>query len=185
MFDFLLPPISWALLAEIFTRFLLLSLLATGGVISLAPEIYKIMVGDLKLLNDVQFTTSLAIAQSAPGPNVLFLTVMGWQAAGFWGALSVTVGALIPSAILALWVRRISDARADQRWVRALREGLAPVVIGLTFASAWILSKPWKDNHPILVFVGVAALLAAFSRVSPLLLILFGALIGIIGFRGI
>lgn len=181
MMEFLTPSISWALLGEVFARFLLLSLLATGGAISLAPEMHRFMVGDLRLLSDTQFTSSIAIAQAAPGPNILFVTVMGWQAAGPWGALAITVGVLAPSACLVVLVHRLSQANAKTIWVRAMKEGLAPVVIGLTFATGWILGKAWSAQTAVLIFVAVIALVSALTRIAPVLLILLGAVVGLSG----
>ncbi|MGA1336909.1 MAG: chromate transporter, partial [Burkholderiaceae bacterium] len=100
------PDLGWGLILEIFLRFLLLSLLATGGALSLAPAMHKYLVVQKGLITDTQFIGSIALAQSAPGPNVLFVTVLGWQAAGFWGALAMTVGCLIPSAVLAVYAGR-------------------------------------------------------------------------------
>ena len=78
------PDLSTAL--TLFGHFSALSLLAVGGAISLAPEMHRLMVGQLHLLTDSQFNASIAIAQAAPGPNVLFVAVLGYQAVGWLGA---------------------------------------------------------------------------------------------------
>ena len=70
----------------LFGHFLLLSLLAVGGAIATAPDMHRYMVTDHHWLTDAQFTSSIAIAQAAPGPNLLFVAVLGWNAAGPWGA---------------------------------------------------------------------------------------------------
>lgn len=179
--DFFLPSVPPTVLFDVFQHFLLMSLLATGGAITLAPEMHRYMVGQTGLLTDTQFTSSIAIAQAAPGPNLLFVTVMGWQAAGVWGALATTIGVLTPSAILVVLVNRFSNSRADSAWVQAMKEGLAPVVIALMLATAWILAEPWFDNVNVLALVMLAAGLAAFTRIAPVLLIAVGALIGGLG----
>ena len=69
-------------LVTLFGHFLLLSLLSIGGAITVAPDMHRVMVDQMGLLNDAQFNASIAIAQAAPGPNVLFVAVMGYQAAG-------------------------------------------------------------------------------------------------------
>ena len=73
--------ITAALLLTLFLHFLLLSLLAVGGAITVLPDMHRLLVSQLGLLTDAQFAASIAIAQAAPGPNVLFVAVMGWQAA--------------------------------------------------------------------------------------------------------
>lgn len=167
---------------QLLGHFLLLSLLATGGAITLAPEMYRYMVLETGLLTDVQFTSSIAIAQAAPGPNILFVTVMGWQAAGWLGALAATIGILVPSATLVMLMHRFSRARSDALWVKAVKEGLAPVVIALLLATSWILSEHWADQWHVLALVLATALITTFTRIPPVLLIAAGAALGAIGF---
>jgi chromate transporter len=160
-------------LFDLLIHFLMLSLLATGGAITLAPEMHRYMVTEMGLLSDAQFTASIAIAQAAPGPNILFVTVLGWQAMGPMGALATTAGVLIPSAGLAVMVNRVSHQHADAVWMR-----LAPVVIALMLATTWILSEQWWGEPRVLLLAVVSAALVAMTRLPPLAMILAGALIG-------
>lgn len=166
---------------QLFLHFLLLSLLATGGAITLTPEMHRYMVIETGLLTEMQFTSSIAIAQASPGPNILFVTVMGWQAAGWMGALVATLGILLPSAALVMVTHRFSHARADALWIKAVKEGLAPVVIALLLATSWILSEPWAGQWRMLALVIAAALITTFTRTPPVLLIAIGAMIGGLG----
>ena len=61
------------------THFLSLSLLAVGGAITTAPDMHRYLVTQQHWLSDSQFTSSIALAQSAPGPNVLFIALFGWN----------------------------------------------------------------------------------------------------------
>ena len=67
----------------LFGHFFMLSFLSFGGAMSVAPDMHRYLVDQTGLLSDVQFNASIAIAQASPGPNVLFVVVMGWQAAGW------------------------------------------------------------------------------------------------------
>ncbi|MFZ9069704.1 MAG: chromate transporter [Burkholderiaceae bacterium] len=176
------PDLGWGLILEIFLRFLLLSLLATGGALSLAPAMHKYLVVQKGLITDTQFIGSIALAQSAPGPNVLFVTVLGWQAAGFWGALAMTVGCLIPSAVLAVYAGRKIVSNPNSFWMRGLREGLAPIAIGLTFATAVVLLKPWITEWRVWLLTIASISVAYFTRLAPIYLIAVGAAIGAFGF---
>ena len=178
----LTPDVGWALILEIFLRFLLLSLLATGGALSLAPAMHKYLVVQKGLITDTQFIGSIALAQSAPGPNVLFVTVLGWQAAGFWGAVAMTVGCLIPSAFLAVYAGRKIVSNPNSFWMRGLREGLAPIAIGLTFATAVVLLKPWIMEWRVWLLTLASIGVAYFTRLAPIYLIATGAAIGAFGF---
>lgn len=174
------PVASWSILWDVFLHFALLSMLAVGGAVTLAPEMHRYMVDQTGLLTDMQFTSSIAIAQAAPGPNLLFVTIMGWQIGGPLGALATTVGIVAPAAALVLTVNRISHAHSDAIWVRSTKEGLAPIAIALMLSTAWILSEPWifEGRTGLIAGVIVAALITFFTRVQPVLLILAGGLAG-------
>jgi len=169
-----LPAIDWLAL---FGHFLLLSLLAIGGAITVAPDMHRVMVDQMGLLTDAQFSASIAIAQASPGPNVLFVAVMGYQAAGLPGAAVTLFGIMLPSTTLALAAARWGHARRDWRAVQAFKAGMAPLVIGLLFATGWILSSEtagWR--HGLLTLA--AAVLVWRTRVHLLLLIAAGAVLG-------
>ena len=172
-----LPPAD---LAALFGHFLLLSLLSIGGAIVVAPDMYRVMVTQMGLLTDAQFTASIAIAQASPGPNVLFVAVMGYQAAGFFGAAVTLLGILLPSTTLAFVAARWGHARREQRAVRAFNAGLAPIVIALLVATGWILSAQTPGwNHLLLTIP--AALLVWRTRIHLLWLIAAGGIIGAFG----
>jgi chromate transporter len=165
---------------DVFLHFLMLSLLAIGGAISTAPDMHRYLVGQTGLLTDAQFNASIAIAQAAPGPNVLFVAVMGYQAGGLLGVAATMLGIMLPSTTLALAAARWGGARRDWPSVRAFTAGLAPVTITLFVATAWILSVQapgWKHW----VVTAVAALVVWRTRVHLLVLILCGALLGAAG----
>jgi chromate transporter len=166
--------------SSLFIHFLLLSLLAIGGAITVAPDMHRVLVGEMGLLNDAQFNASIAIAQASPGPNVLFVAVMGYQAAGLLGAAAALSGIMLPSTTLALAAARWSHARREQRSVQAFKAGMAPLVIALMFATAWILTVQvpgWR--HVALALI--ATVLVWRTRIHLLVLIAAGAAIGALG----
>ena len=71
-----LTPQDWL---SLFNHFASLSLLAVGGAITAAPDMHRFLVDETHWLSDSQFTSSIALAQGAPGPNVLFVALMGWN----------------------------------------------------------------------------------------------------------
>ncbi|HZP91555.1 MAG TPA: chromate transporter [Burkholderiales bacterium] len=165
---------------SLFGHFLLLSLLAIGGAITVAPDMHRVMVNQMGLLTDAQFTASIAIAQASPGPNVLFVAVMGYQAAGLAGAAATFAGIMLPSTTLALAASRWGHVRRDWLAVRAFKAGMAPIVIALMFATGWILSAeaPGWRHLPLTV---AAALLVWRTRIHLLALIAVGAILGALG----
>ena len=178
MSELILSAPDWPLLTEIFLRFLMLSLLATGGALAIAPGMHAYLVGERGLLTDAQFVGAIALAQAAPGPNVLFVTVLGWQAAGLGGAIAMTLGALLPSAMLAVYAGRIVGSHPQSPFMKALREGLAPLAVGLTFSTGVLLLTPWVTDLKMMAVVLVTTAVAYKTKLQPIFMILTGALLG-------
>ncbi len=168
---------DWLILSG---HFLLLSLLSIGGAITVASDMHRVMVDQMGLITDAQFSASIAIAQASPGPNVLFVAVMGYQAAGIAGAVAILTAIMLPSTTLALVAARWGQARRHWLSVRALKAGMAPLVVGLLLATGWILATSIDGWHH-LVLTAIAALLVWKTRVHLLLMIAAGAVIGAIG----
>ncbi len=167
-------------LLSLFGHFLVFSLLSIGGAITVAPEMHRVLVSEMGALTDAQFTASIAIAQAAPGPNILFVAVMGYQAAGLAGVAATLCGIMLPATTLALVVSRWGHARQDWRAVRAFKSGMAPIVIGLLVATGWILTVQ-APGWPHVALTLVAALLAWRTRVHLLAMIAVGAAMGALG----
>jgi chromate transporter len=167
-------------LAALFGHFLLLSLLAIGGAIVVAPDMHRVMVTQMGLLTDAQFNASIAIAQASPGPNVLFVAVMGYQAAGLAGAAVTLLGIMLPSTTVALAAARWGHARREHRALRAFNAGMAPIVIALTLATGWILAAQTPGWRP-LVATAATALLVWRTRIHLLWLIAAGGIAGALG----
>jgi chromate transporter len=180
---------EWAALG---LHFLSLSLLAVGGAIVTAPDMHRYLVGERGWISDAEFVASIAIAQAAPGPNLLFVALLGWHvglhAAGAWGAaLGVTVamaGTLLPSTLLTLGATRWVHRRRDWRGVRAFKQGLAPVVVALILATAVVLmshhAAGWA-SVPVWLLAITTALVMWRTRLHLLWLLALGALLGALG----
>ncbi len=161
-------------------HFLMLSLLSIGGAIAVAPDMHRWMVIDAALLSDAQFTSAIAIAQAAPGPNLLFVPLLGYQVAGLAGAAVALAGIMIPSTTLALLAARWGAARADWRAVRAFKAGMAPLTLALIAATGWLLAAP-AGQWASLALTLAAALLVWRTRLHLLWLIGAGAAFGAMG----
>ena len=182
------------------THFLSLSLLAVGGVISTVPDMHRTLVEQNRWLSDGQFNASIAIAQAAPGPNVLFVALMGWNvglnaggglAAGWigWssailGTLLSMTGILLPSTTLTFVASRWAHQNRELRAVRAFKQGLAPVVVALLIATSWILtaSQGASLSHwPLWLLTVVVAVIVWRTRIHLLWLLSAGAILGALG----
>ena len=155
-------------LGWLFLHCLTLSLLAVGGAVATVPELHRHVVIEHGWLSDADFTGSIALAQAAPGPNLLFVAVVGYNVAGLAGALAAMFGMLLPSTALTLVVTRWGLRRRDSRGVRAFVAGLAPVTLGLVLATGWLLARPVLDRPTAWPLLLGTVLLAWRTKLNPL-----------------
>ena len=138
----------WDWLA-LFVNYMMLSMLSVGGVITTAPEMHRYLVDQQHWLSDAQFSSSIALAQAAPGPNVLFVALLGWNIgmnaggipSAMLGMLITMSGILLPSTTLAYLTARWGQRNRDLRAVRAFKQGMGPIVIALLIATVLILAS--------------------------------------------
>lgn len=185
---------------ELFTHFASLSLLAVGGAITTAPDMHRYLVAEQGWLSDAQFSSSIALSQAAPGPNVLFVALLGWNVglnagggptagAVAWGmallgVLVTMLAIMLPSSVLTYTATRWAHRNRELRAVRAFKTGMAPIVIALLVATGWLLSashnQPARD-WPLWALTVVTTVLVWRTRLHMLWLIGAGALLGALG----
>lgn len=168
-------------LLPLFLHCLTLSLLAIGGAVATVPELHRHVVTEHGWLSDADFTGSVALAQAAPGPNLLFVAVVGYNVAGLAGAGAAMAGMLLPSTALTLVVTRWGSRRRDSRGVQAFVAGMAPVTLGLVLATGWLLARPVLERPAAWVLVLATVVVAWRTKVNPLWPIAAGAVAGALG----
>lgn len=173
--------LSLADLFGLFNHFLLLSLIAVGGAITTVADMHRFLVVEQGWMSDATFTSSIAIAQAAPGPNVLFVAVLGWNAAGVAGVLVTMLGIMLPSTTLALLAARWGARQADSFAMRVFTLGLGPLTIGLLLATGWVLTEPVRAEPAAWVLVVGTVVVMITRRCSPLWLIAAGGVVGALG----
>ncbi len=171
------PAIWWTL----FTQFLPLSLMAVGGAITLVPDMHQRLVVEHQLLSQADFTGAIALAQAAPGPNVLFVALMGWYSGGLGGAVCSMLGVMLPSTTVTLLLSRWVSARRHWLSVQAFQAGLVPVTLGLLLATGALLA-PSPAQHPAALLLAIVVALVVWRTRLPLIwLVGAGALAGAMG----
>lgn len=178
---------------SLFGHYITLSLMSVGGAISTSSEMHRFLVDQHHWLTQEQFNDSIALAQAAPGPNVLFVALMGWHVGmnagslplALLGVATTMVGVMLPSSILTYLASQWGHRNRELRAVRAFKLGMAPVVIALLLSTAWILgSSTGTDfsNWPLWL-LAVAAMFAIWrTKLHILWVIGAGALLGALGF---
>ncbi|MFC5511904.1 chromate transporter [Massilia jejuensis] len=184
--------LDWHDWLNLFGHYLLLSLMSLGGAISTTSEMHRFLVEQHGWLTQAQFNDSIAIAQAAPGPNVLFVALMGWYVginagsttAALLGVLVTMTGILLPSTIFTYQVAQWGQRNRELRPVRAFKQGMAPVVIALLLSTAWILATSAGGpgvHWPLWLLALVSCLLIWRTRLHLLWVLGAGALLGALG----
>jgi chromate transporter len=179
---------------NLFGHYLMLSMMSIGGAISTSSEMHRFLVEQHGWLTQAQFNQSLTLAQAAPGPNVLFVALMGWHvgmnagspAAALFGVLVTMVGIMTPSTLLTYTAARWGHRNRDLRAVRAFKQGMAPLVIGLLLSTAWIMASSAGEGAVAgparMWLLAVASGLVIWrTRLHLLWLLAAGALLGAFG----
>ncbi|MBC3807275.1 chromate transporter [Undibacterium seohonense] len=188
-----LLDLTWLDWLGFFLHFMLLSLLSVGGAVSTLPDMHRYLVNQQHWMSDAQFNASVALAQAAPGPNVLFVALMGWHVGAntgsLWmallGVLIAMVGIILPSATLTFSFANWSHHNRELIVVRSFKLGMAPIVIGLLLATGWIMASAPHDNArlwAVALLTAISALLVWRTQIHLLWLLGAGALCGWFGF---
>jgi chromate transporter len=168
-------------LASLAAVFAQLSLLAFGGTNSVLPEMQRQVVEVHSWVTAQEFAALFALAQAAPGPNMLVVTLIGWHVAALPGALVTTLGVAGPSSVLTFVATDVWYRFRDARWRRLVQAGLMPVTAGLVMASAALLIRTTSIGWGTGSITVVAALLFLFTRLHPLTVLAASAALGALG----
>ena len=177
---------------SLFAHYLLLSLMSIGGAISTTADMHRYLVEQHHWLTPAQFNAAIAIAQAAPGPNVLFVALMGWQVglnagstlAAFGGVAVTMTGIMLPSTTLTYLAAQWGHRNRHLLGVRTFKQGMAPIVIGLLLSTGWILAAnngTGIANWPLWLLSAASGVIIWRTRLHLLWLLAGGALLGWFG----
>ena len=133
-------------------------------------------------MSDRQFADLFAIAQAAPGPNIIVVTLIGYQVAGIAGALTATAAICAPSCVITYLVSRTFDRFRDARWRSVVQAGLVPVSVGLFAAGTFVVARAADHNLVAVCITLATAAVTYFTRLNPLWLF---AAAGVLGYLGL
>jgi chromate transporter len=158
-----------------------LSLLAFGGANAIVPELHRQVVDVMGTMSDADFTNLFALAQTAPGPNVLILPLVGWRLAGAAGLAVATAATVVPTSALALATGRVLSRAGESRLLKAVRAGLVPLAIGLILASGFVLARAADRDALSVAITVLGAFALVLSRINPIWLMAAAGAAGVAG----
>jgi chromate transporter len=162
-------------------NFSLISFLAVGGANSVVPEIHRLAVDLHGWVDDRQFSELFAIAQASPGPNVVFVTLLGYHVAGIAGALAATAAIITPTCILTYVVSRLFDRFKDAAWRNVLQTALVSMSIGLIASSTLIVARAADHDWKTMAITAASFAITYWTRVSLLVPLAAAAVLGLAG----
>lgn len=170
-----------ALLADLFLQFSILTVVAFGGITAMLPELHRLVVEQRQWMDETTFAHLFAIAQAAPGPNLLVVSLIGWKVAGIPGAIAATLAIALPMSLVIFFLYRHWERFRDAPWREAIQTGVAPLAVGLVCASGWLIgASAGLDLRGILLTLACTGLMLVRSW-HPLWYIGAGAAAGAFG----
>ena len=161
-----------------------LSLLAFGGANTIFPDMQRQIVDGHHWMTAREFASLFALAQAAPGPNMMVVSLVGWRVAGLAGTLTATFAVALPSSVLTFLVTDAWFRFRDRPWRKAMQRGLLPVTAGLLMASAALLLESTVLDWGTALIALAAAALFLRGGLHPLLVLGGAAVLGALGVAG-
>jgi chromate transporter len=158
-----------------------LSLLAFGGANAIIPEMHRQVVDVHGWLGGREFVALYALAQAAPGPNLMVVSLIGWRVSGLAGAVAATLAVGVPSSVLVLLVSGMWYRFRDAPWRKATQAGLMPVTAGVIMAGAGLFIQEAAAGWGTMAVIAVALPVFLFTRLHPLLILGTAAALGALG----
>lgn len=162
-------------LLKLFGLFAVLSMLAFGGGAGVMPDMQRAAVETYHWMTAAEFLDMFAISRAAPGPGSLIVLLIGQKAAGLPGAAVSFVAMFLPSCLIVHCLARFWHRAGQAAWRDVVERALAPVAIGLTFASALALMRTTETNAVQYGITIGGAGVFAFTKIGPLYMLAAGA----------
>lgn len=159
----------------------LLSLVSVGGMLVVLADLHRLVVVEGGWMGEDAFTSLFALAQASPGPNMLFVSLLGWRLGGMPGAVAATLAFVMPTTLLTGLVARSWARWGERHWFVVLRRGLVPLTLGLLVASSLLLIGSTGDSAMRLVLIAGAAALTFATRLPPVAILAMAGLVGALG----
>ena len=167
---------NWSLALNLITTFGVLSVLGFGGGKGIFPQMRLDVVNQYHWISGAEFASLYAIGKMVPGPATIMVTLLGFGVAGLAGAVIAALAMFVPSSLIMFLVGKRWDMYEGTPLRAIIAGGLAPVIIGMVFASVTVIGRGSLDRPAGLAIVVTIGALSMFTSLpSPLLILGAGA----------
>lgn len=159
-----------------------LACVAVGGYITTVPDLQRFVVSEHGWMTAELFVTLFAVAQAAPGPNFLIVTLLGWSVGGVIGAFVVTMAAILPTVLVAYVLAGPWERHKQARWRIVVSRTIAPIAVGMVLATGALLThSAWGGDWRRLAVTAATVAICLFTRYNPLVPLALAAGLSVLG----
>lgn len=156
---------------QIVRVFAVLSVLGFGGGKGIFPQMHVQTVETFHWVSSAQFTQFYALCRVLPGPTTIAAVPIGFAAGGVAGAALAAAAMFVPAAVLMFAASVLWRRFHDSPWRQRIGLGVAPVVVGLTWASVLAFGKGAVTGPASIAIIAAIALLALRTKLDTPVLI--------------
>ena len=164
-----------AILWQLAKSFAVISLIAIGGVNAVVPAMRQEIVDRLAWMDDTTFMQLYAITQITPGPNILIVSLIGWQMAALPGLVIATLAMLLPACTLAYFVGKLAIWLAGSKGFKLAQDALIPLAVGLIIAAGLDMAQAAAQHWLYVLVTLISAAIIVFTRINPIWALVCGA----------
>jgi chromate transporter len=172
--------VNWHAIWALARVFLPLSFVTIGGGNSILAEVEHQSIGVHHWVTPSQFLDFFAISRATPGPNSLFVVLIGYHVAGIAGALSSALALFVPTSVLLIVIARFWRRHGETEWLRAIERGLAPIAAGLVLAGTLSVLRVAEGGVLAWIVAAGAFVALRWLRANPFVLLAAGGVLFLI-----
>lgn len=181
---------------ELFWGFLKVGCFSFGGAYAAIPLIREVVL-QYGWITEEQLTYMIAVSESTPGPIMVNLaTYVGSSRAGMLGAVLATFATVLPAFFIILLITGVMKKAIEHEVVKSIMQGIAPCVIGIILATGLYMTvqncvlqekRAVIETRAVVCMFILAVCMKVYKcvrkkKMSPIVLILMGAMFGVLIF---
>lgn len=169
------------MLFSMFITFFKIGAFTFGGGYAMIPIIQEEIVDKKKWIDDDEFMDAIAVAQGSPGPVAVNTSIyVGYKIKGLPGAISATLGTVLPSLLIILAIAMFFYQYRENAIIDKVFLGIRPAVVALILSAVYKMMKKSKFGYKRLLISLGTVLIIVFFSISPIYLIIAAGIGGIV-----
>lgn len=169
---------------ELFKVFFKIGAFTFGGGFAMIPLIEKELVDKKKWIDGEEIIHLFAVAQSIPGAIAINTsTLVGYKVNKRLGAIFATLGVILPSFMIILFIASFLKSIEEYAIVKAAFKGIGAAVIILIFMAAKKIMASFYRQISLVGITVATVILMLFTSISPIFMIIAGGIFGVLVLR--